>query len=146
MGRGPSPPSLASAWPAWFPPSPSPPCRHGSTCLPDDYPLYTPTEPMVHVMKTKQYALFHVPSSISPPRLSILITIQTNTQYKVIICQVLSTVYIHHTPPEAEEGRHTNPSSYTIKTLTCPFLSVLWTQLSIFKMPLFIHFISLSSG
>ena len=85
------------------------------------------------------YSMYHTP--FPPPRLSILITIQTNTQYKVIICQVLSTVYIHHTPPEAEEGRHTNPSSYTIKTPTCPFLSVFCAQLSIFKK----LFLSISS-
>ncbi len=115
------------------PPPPFPPYRHGSTCLPVDYPLYTHLlNPWCMWWKQSNmlYSMYHPPF---PPRLSILITIQINTQYKVIICQVLSTVYIHHTSPKAEEGRHTNPSSYIIQTLTCPFLSVICTQLSMLK-------------
>ncbi len=66
---------------------------------------------------------------------------QLSTQYKVIICQVLSTVYIHHNLPKGEEGRHTNPSNYTIQTLTCPFLPIICTQLSsIYLQKLFLPF------
>jgi hypothetical protein len=84
------------------------------------------------------YSMYHPPS---PPRLSILITLQTNTQYKVIICQVLSTVHIHHTLPKAEEGRHTNPSSCIIQTLHLPKLNYHLYLAFYLQIALFYHFI-----
>jgi hypothetical protein len=64
------------------------------------------------------YSMYHPP--FPPPRLSILI--YNYTKYKVINVKScpLSTSLIHL--PEAEEGRHTNPSSYTIQTLHLPTL------------------------
>ena len=100
-----------------------PPLQTWIPCLPVDNPSI-PTY-WTHGACDENKAICFIPCTIlhSPPRLSILITIWLyKTQYKVINVKscLLSTSLIPL--PEAEEGRHTNPSSYTIKTLYLPFL------------------------
>ncbi len=117
----------ASAWPAWFPPVPPPPfCRHGTSCLPVDYPLYTTN--WTHGACDVNKALCFIPCTIfhSPPRLSILIYMYLT--HDVPVSLMSSLVYSCPDPSPstwADEGRHTNPSSWP--SLYLPILNCLCT-------------------